>query len=130
MNQVIFMLQSQARRANNGASVAQQMYTSFMTKFEAKGDWYGMDMVRKLKGYSVGYLGILRKGASISGNYFMADVIAETQRRKKVYGDWWPEDDMKLRRLVTEHGTDWDKIGDMMDKTAFDCRYRYRYLGE
>ena len=41
-------------------------------------------------------------------------------------GTWTPEEDEMLRRAVSEKGTSWKIVGEMIDRFPEDCRDRYR----
>ena len=124
------MLVRQARRQQRVVTKTEEAYNNFIKRMEDIGECYAMCMGKYLKEYSIGYLKVLKAGATMTGNYIVASVIGDVIRNKAQYGKWWPEDDMKLQRLVIQHGTNWYKIGILMDRHPDDCETRYGKLYE
>ena len=107
-----------------------KLFERFMQKIETDEDNFAFNMATALRSYHIGYLRQIQKGALLSGNVMIAEVITDVMNNKQRYGDWWPEDDMKLQRLVNEHGENWTEIGQMMMKSPFECEIRYLTICE
>ncbi|KAI3642708.1 hypothetical protein MP228_012263 [Amoeboaphelidium protococcarum] len=63
--------------------------------------------------------------ASASDN----NIDAEALRAVKTRG-WSKEDLKQLVDLVTQHGTEWQKIGELMNRMPENCRSRYKAIRE
>ncbi|KAG9289822.1 hypothetical protein G9A89_015402 [Geosiphon pyriformis] len=67
--------------------------------------------------------------ASVLENRPLKTITNHVQRMKHPFkgaGKWTSEDDARLIRLKTEYGTNWKKIGELMERTGTSCRDRHR----